>query len=42
MAAIFAEDVFKCFFMNENCCISIQIWLKFVPMGSIDKMPALV
>ena len=26
----FADDIFKCIFMNEKFCISIQISLKFV------------
>ena len=29
-------------FMNENVWISIKIWLKFVPKGSIYSFPALV
>ena len=41
MAAIFA-DVFKCFFVNENCRISIRILIMFAPNGSVDNMPALV
>ena len=38
----FADDIFKCTFMNEKFCISIQISLKFVPKGSIDNKSALV
>ena len=38
----FADDSFKCIFMNEKCLISIQISLKFVPEGPIDKKAALV
>ena len=38
----FADDIFKCIFLNENVWISIQIWLKFVPKGSVDNKPALV
>ena len=34
--------IFKCFFLNENCCILIEISLKFVPNGPIDNKPALV
>ena len=37
MAAIFADDIFKCIFMDEMLCISIQISLKFVPKGPIDN-----
>ena len=42
MAAILAEDIFKCPFSNENDRIQIQISLKFVPYGPIDINPALV
>ena len=42
MAAILADDIFKCIFLNENDRISIQIWLKFVPRSPIDNKPALV
>ena len=34
MAAILADDIFKCIFLNENVRMSIQISLKFVPKGS--------
>ena len=33
----FADDIFKCIFMNGKFCISIQISLKFVPKGLTDK-----
>ena len=36
MAANFADDIFKCIFMNEKFCISIQISPKFVPGAPID------
>ena len=42
MAAILADDIFKCMFLNENDRISIQISLKFVPRNPIDKKAALV
>ena len=42
MAAILADDIFKCLFLNENDRISIKIPLKFVPRGQIDNKPALV
>ena len=42
MAAIFADDIVKCFSMNEKCCISIRISLKFVTKGPIDNKWALV
>ena len=38
----FADDIFKCIFLNENVWISIEISLKFVPKGPIDNIPALV
>ena len=38
----FANDIFKCFFLNENVWISINIWPKFVPKGRIHNIPALV
>ena len=42
MAAILADDIFKCIFVNEIFSILIKISLKFVPKGSIDNNPALV
>ena len=42
MAAILADNIFKCIFLNENGSISIQISLKFVPKGSVDNKSALV
>ena len=41
MAAILADDKFKCIFLNENDRIPIQISLKFVPRNPIDNNPAL-
>ena len=38
----FANDIFKCIFLNEKFCISIWISLKFVPEGAIHKKRALV
>ena len=38
----FADDVFKCIFMNGNLLISIKISLEFVPKGPINNIPALV
>ena len=38
----FADDVFKCIFLNENVCILIKISLKFVPKCPINNIPALV
>ena len=34
----FADDVFKCIFLNENEWTLIEIWLKFVPKGTIGNM----
>ena len=42
MAAILADDVFRCIFMNEKFCISIIISLKFAPNGPINNDTALV
>ena len=38
----FADDTFKCIFLNENVRISIKISLKFDPKGPINNIPALV
>ena len=38
----FADDSFKCIFMNENFRILIEISPKFVSKGPIDNNPALV
>ena len=38
----FADDIFKCIFLNENVWISNKISLKFVPKGLINNIPALV
>ena len=38
----FTDDSFKCIFLNENVWISLKISLKFVPNGSINKIPSLV
>ena len=42
MAAILADNIFKCIFLNEKVRIFIQISLKFVPKGLIDNNQALV
>ena len=42
MAAILADDIFKCIFLNENDRIQIEISLKFVPWSPIDNKLALV
>ena len=38
----FPDDIFKLIFLNETVLISIKISLKFVPMGPINNIPALV
>ena len=38
----FADDIFKCVFLNENVWIPIKITLKFVPQGPINNTLALV
>ena len=38
----FADDIFKCIFMNEKFCIWIKFSLKFVPKGPISNNPSLV
>ena len=38
----FADDIYKCIFMNENEWISLKIPLKFVPKGQFNKIPPLV
>ena len=38
----FADDIFKCIFLNENVWIPIKILLKFIPKGRINNIPALV
>ena len=39
MAAILADDIFKCIFLNEHDTIAIQISLKHVPRNPIDNKP---
>ena len=38
----YADDIFKCIFLNENVSIVIKISLKFVPKDPINNIPALV
>ena len=38
----FADDIFKCIFLNENIWIWLTISLKFVPEVRINNIPALV
>ena len=41
MAAILADNIFNCIFLNENDKIPIQISLKYVPRSLIDNKSAL-
>ena len=38
----FADDIFKCIFLNENVWIPVKISLKYVPKGPINNIPTLV
>ena len=38
----FADDTFKCIFLNEKVWIPIKISFKFVPKGPVSNIPALV
>ena len=38
----FADDNFKCIFLNENVWIPIKLSLKFVPKGPINNIPTLI
>ena len=38
----FADDIFKCIFLNENVWIPIKMSLKFVPKGPINNISAMV
>ena len=38
----FADDIFKCIFLDENVWIRIKISLKFITKGPINNIPALV
>ena len=42
MAAIFADNILGCIFLNENVWILLKISLKFVPKGPINNIPALL
>ena len=37
----YADDIFKCVFLNENTWISIHISLKFVPRSRIDNISSI-
>ena len=38
----FADDIFRCIFLNENEWILLKISLKFIPRVPINNIPALV
>ena len=38
----FADDIFKCIFLNEDVWIPNKISLKFIPKGLVNNIPALV
>ena len=38
----FADDTFKCIFLNESVPILFKISLKFVPLGPVNNIPVLV
>ena len=38
----FADDIFKCIFLNKNAWIALKISLKFVPTVQINNISALV
>ena len=42
MVAHFADNILSVIFLNENVWIPIEISLKFVPKGPINKIPSLV
>ena len=42
MADMFADGIFKCISLSQNCCILIKISLKYGHKVSIDNNPALV
>ena len=38
----FADDIFRCIYLNKTVWIPIKISLQFVPKGPINNIPALV
>ena len=38
----FADDIFRCIFVNEKLCVLIEISLKFIPKSPTDNIFALV
>ena len=41
-SALFADNIFRCIFVNETFCNSVKISLNVVPNRSIENNPALV
>ena len=35
-------NIFKCIILNEKMLISVRILLEVIPIGTINKIPALV
>ena len=42
MAAILADDISNCIFLNEKFCIFIKFSLKFAPKGPVDNNHELI
>ena len=42
IAAVLADDIFKCIYLKENDRMPIQISPKFIPRSPIDNKPALI
>ena len=42
LAAILADNIFRCIYVNEKYLILIKISLQFVPKGPIDNNRAFV
>ena len=40
--SLFADNIFRCIFVNEKFCILMKISLKSVPKGPIDINQALI
>ena len=38
----FPDNILKWIFLNENAWIPLKLWLKFIPRGLINNIPALV
>ena len=40
MTTHFADDILKLFFISDNACILIQMLLKYITKGPVDKKSA--